>query len=251
MSSGIYSALSGAIAQERSLSVVANNVANANTTGFKADRVAFDEALAQQNQAAAARSGELKYTAINRVEADLSAGSTRLTGNDLDFALQGDGYFTIQTPAGERFTRNGAFVMDADGIVRTQSGHALLAETNGVNRPGRTLQIPQDASAIALGEDGTLMVDGAQVGKLKLVRFANPDDVEKEGLTLFKPKQGATPLALDGGSVIQGSLETSNVNAVSGVNELITVSRAFDALQKVIQTFRDIDNRAARDLGSR
>lgn len=252
MGSGIYSALSGAVAQERTLAVVANNVANANTTGYKADRVAFDQALAQGGAAAdARRSDSLKYTAINRVEADQSAGGVTQTGNDLDVALQGDGFFVINTPNGERFTRNGAFTLDAEGVLRTHSGHAVMGDAGGARRPGRELSLPQNANQVLIGDDGTVSADGIEVGKFKLVRFGQPQSLEKEGLTLFRDPGGAQLGDAEGAQIIQGSLETSNVNAVSGMSELITVTRAFDALQKVIQTFREVDGKAARDLASR
>lgn len=252
MASGIYSALSGAVAQERTLAVVANNVANANTTGYKADRVAFDEALAQGAAAVDARRSEsLKYTAINRVEADQSSGGVLQTGNDLDVALQGDGFFVINTPNGERFTRNGAFVVDAEGVLRTHAGHAVMGDAGGAQRPGQELSLPQGDGQVLIGDDGTINAAGVEVGKLKLVKFGDPKALEKEGLTLFRDPGAAQLGDLEGAQLIQGSLETSNVNAVSGMSELITVTRAFDALQKVIQTFRDVDGKAARDLASR
>lgn len=252
MGSGIYSALSGAVAQERALAVVANNVANANTTGYKADRVAFDEALGREIAPGdEERSAALKYTAINRVEADQSSGGVMQTGRALDVAMQGPGFFAVATPNGERYTRSGAFVADAEGVLRTPGGHAVMGDAGGAVRPGVELSLPQGAGEVLIAEDGTINVDGAEVGKLKVVNFGQPGLLEKEGLTLFRDPGGAQVADQQSVQLIQGSLETSNVNAVSGMTDLITVTRAFDALQKVIQTFREIDSKAARDLGSR
>ncbi|MDD9946757.1 MAG: flagellar basal-body rod protein FlgF [Myxococcales bacterium] len=244
MGSGIYSALSGAIAQERTLSVVANNVANANTTGFKADRVAFDEALAKEVAAAGERSASMKYVGLNRVEADRSTGAVKQTGRALDLAIQGDGFFTVETPQGERFTRAGSFVVDSEGVVRTQSGYRLLQLAGKLARRGQEIALPRPDATVTVGEDGTMLADGQEVGQLKLARFERPGELKKEGLTMFAAENGAVARELAGAQVLQGALEISNVNAVSGMNELITVTRAFDALQRVIKTFREVDQKA-------
>lgn len=248
MSSGIYSALSGAIAQERNLSVVANNVANVSTHGYKADRVAFNEALAQQAQAQPERSVSMRYAALNRVQVDTSAGGLEVTGRPLDFALLGDAYFTVRSGGGDQFTRAGGFLTDASGVVRNHRGDALLVE-GGPQRPeGVELTIPQGTRTITVGEDGTINADGQSLGKLRLRTFARPEDMQKVGSTHFIPQAGITPLNAGDVQLVQGSLETANLNAVQGLNEMITLSRSFDALQRVIQTFRSVDDRTVRDL---
>ena len=252
MSDGIYSALSGAIAQERNLSVVANNIANANTTGFKADRAVFNEILTKV-KAPPALSPSLRYANVADVAIDHQPGSLKLTGRKLDAALQGDGYFTIETPQGERYTRSGSFVMDHEGTLRTLAGHRVMGEAGPVTARGIELTIPDNTREIAINPDGTIRADEQEIGKLKLVRFASePDDLIKDGLTWFKPANGAMPRAAEATvTVEQGFLEDSNCNAVSGMNELIIVTRSFEALQKVIETYRDLDSRTARDVGGR
>ena len=244
MGDGIYSAASGAIAQERSLSVVANNVANASTTGFRGDRVAFSEAL-NDARVDPKRTESLRYVVLSRVETDHTPGALKQTGNPLDVALLDEGYFAIETPSGERFTRAGSFVADPEGTLRTLGGHAVLGSG------GSSLSIPQGASEVGFGEDGTLLADGRSVGKLRVVRFAEPQGLVKEGLTFFAAPQGVVPEEVESGQVAQGHIENANVNAVAGMNELITVSRSFEAFQKVIQTFRELDDRTARELGAR
>src|SRR3954466_10772961 len=121
MSDGIYSALSGALAQERNLQVTANNVANANTTGFKADRPSFYETLTKVRDPKAL-SPSLRYVHVADVQTDQGMGAFKLTERPLDVALQGDGFFTIETPKGERYTRAGSFVVDHEGTLRTLAG---------------------------------------------------------------------------------------------------------------------------------
>ena len=245
MSHGIYSATSGAVAQQRALDVTANNVANANTIGFRADRVAFDEALATAG-ARTAQPPSLRYAVAERVVIDTSAGAHRITGNPYDLALGGDGFVALATPQGERYTRTGSFIPGADGILRTPDGLELIAEGG----PNERIRIPEGVRDVTIGSDGAVLADGADVGRIRVVSFADPATVGKEGESRFSAV--APPIAPPANTtVVQGALEQSNVNAVAGLNELISVTRLFDAFQRVIHTFSELDNRTARDVGSR
>jgi flagellar basal-body rod protein FlgF len=251
MSDGIYSALSGAIAQERALTAVANNVANATTTGYKGDKTIFAEVL-NKTQSKMPIAPSLSYSAVNQLAIDNQSGALKQTGRTLDAALQGDAYFTVQTPQGERYTRAGSFVMDHQGVLRTLAGNEVLQENGPLVKPGRKIEIPTTAKQISINPDGEITADGSLLGKLKLVHFDDPMQLEREGLTLFKSVAGAVPRAVDPAvSVEQGFLEAANVNAVTGMNELINVNRSFDALQKVIDTFRQLDDRTVRDVGGK
>ena len=252
MSDGIYSALSGAIAQERNLSVTANNVANVNTIGFKGDRTTFAEVLTNVKDPKVL-APSLRYAYTADVTIDHSSGHLKLTGRQLDTALQGDGYYVIETPKGERYTRQGSFVIDREGVLRTLGGHRVMGENGPIVNKGRQLVIPEETKEISFNPDGTIWADRDEIGKLKLVRFERePDELEKDGLTWFAPVNGAAPKPVESTTTIeQGYLEDANVNAVSGMNEMIIVSRSFEALVKVIETFRDLDNRTARDVGGR
>jgi len=258
MSDGIYSALSGAVAQERALSAVANNVANVNTTGYKADKTIFAEVMAKaQKQLPTAPS--LRYATVSQFAVDAQAGSLKQTGRTLDVALHGDGYLTVLTPQGERYTRAGSFVMDQEGVLRTPGGYEVLREgkrelTDPPNQlpPGKRIKFPPNTQEITFNQDGTISADAVVMGKLKLVQFDTQEDALREGLTLFTNQPGKQPKqAQPTTTVEQGYLETANVNAVSGMNELINVSRSFEALEKVIETFRQLDDRTARDVGGR
>lgn len=245
MSDGIYAALSGAVAQERTLEVVANNVANVGTTGFRGDRVTFAESLSRATATPGVPTS-IRYVTIDRLMIDESAGPVRETGNPLDMALSGDGYFAVQTEAGERYTRDGRFMMDADGSVRTHDGHALLT-VGADGEPGPPLVVPPGSAALSVGTDGTVSAGTAVIGRVRLVEIP-ADSLRHEGETLFAATGNVTDAT--SASVLSGWLEGANVGAISGMNELIATTRTFEAFQRVIQGFRDIDQRTARDLGS-
>jgi flagellar basal-body rod protein FlgF len=251
MADGIYTALTGAIAQQQTLDVIANNVANVNTAGFRADRAAFSEFLAgaQRDQTAVSALGQPgarvdRFVHIDAVTHDFADGALKLTGNPLDMALSGEGFFAVQTPQGERYTRAGSFMMRGDGTLTTTDGHDVL----GVN--DQPIHLPSNKD-VKVGPDGIIEADGHLVGRLKLVRAQDRTRLEKESETLFKGAPGAVMVHADGASITQGHIEASNVNAIAGLNELITVNRSFEALQKVIDTFQKMDDRTARELGSR
>jgi flagellar basal-body rod protein FlgF len=248
MSDGIYSALSGAIAQQRALDTAANNVANANTTGFRANRLMFGEVLARASANPAP--DVLRYTEVTESRTITDPGFIKQTGNPLDLALQGDGFFVVQTPAGERYTRAGSFVADENGELRTPDGFPVLGD-------GGAFTLPPNAREIVIDPTGTVQAVGSEanaepmtLGQLKIVRFNDPSTLMKEGATLFN-SSGQPVVADDQTTVLQGFLEGANVNAVAGMNELINVSRSFEAFQKVIQTFRQLDEQTAREVGRR
>ncbi|MEM1414928.1 MAG: flagellar hook basal-body protein [Myxococcota bacterium] len=261
MSHGIWSATSGAVAQERSLDTVANNVANATTTGYRADRVAFREFLSR-----AAADGpapeDIRYTAVDEIVFDDQSGRLQQTGNPLDLALEGDGWFAVEAPEGVRFTRAGSFVIAPDGTLTTVDGLPVMGRpADPANPTPVRIRIPDSTGPLTVDADGTIsgtLVDangvqtgGAQrIGQFRLVRFGEGDGLRKEGHTRFVA-DGVPEEAYDTVAVRQGFLEGANVNAVAGMHELITASRSFEAFQKVIDSFREIDQRTAREVGSR
>jgi flagellar basal-body rod protein FlgF len=257
MSDGIYSAASGAVAQQKALNAVANNVANVNTTGFQADKTVFAEVM-KKVKSELPQEPALRYATVSQFAVDTQPGSLKLTGRALDVGLHGDGYLTVRTPQGERYTRAGSFVMDNEGVLRTPGGYELLKvgpkrtkDPLGIPA-GERIVVPRTTREIVIGQDGFISADGEKVGKLKMVQFNTQEEALREGLTLFTEAPGKKPkVAGPNLTVEQGYLETANVNAVSGMNELILVSRSFTAMEKVIDTFRQIDDRTARDVGGR
>jgi flagellar basal-body rod protein FlgF len=234
MSSGIYIATAGAVAQQHALDATANNIANASTAGFHADRITFKEALT------AARSQDTSVVGAGTARIDSQAGAIAETGNPLDLALEGDGFFAVQTAQGPRYTRAGNFQMDAQRRIVTADGFPVRGEK------GATITIPQGTQTVQVGADGTVSADDAVIGKLELVRFAT-NRVKREGGSLFaatgKPEAGEPP------KVRAGMLEASNVSVVRGVVDLVKVSRSYESLMRVIQGYHDVESRAARELG--
>ena len=254
MSDGIYSAASGAVAQEKALNAVANNVANVNTTGYKADKAVFAEVMKKVRSRLPAEPS-LHYNTVSQFAVDTQPGALKLTGRPLDVGLHGDGYLTVRTPQGERYTRAGSFVMDNEGVLRTPGGFEVMKVGKKLTPdpkevpPGERIVVRRDVKEVLVGQDGYISADGEKIGQLKLVQFDTQEDALREGLTLFTNAPGKRPkVAGPELTVEQGYLETANVNAVSGMNELILVSRSFEALEKVIDAFRAIDERTAHDV---
>jgi flagellar basal-body rod protein FlgF len=234
VSSGIYIATAGAVAQSNALDATANNIANASTAGFHGDRVTFREALG------AARSIDIANVGAGTARVDSQPGALLPTENPLDLALEGDGYFGVTTPNGPRYTRAGNFQLDDARNLVTADGNAVRGEG------GAPINIPAEAQVIAIAADGTVSADGGELGKLELVRF-KATQVKREGGSLFsatgRPEAGEPP------KVRAGMLEASNVNVVRGVVDLVKVSRTYESLMRVIQGYHDVESRAARELG--
>jgi flagellar basal-body rod protein FlgF len=235
VSNGIYAATAGAVAQSNALDATANNIANATTTGFHGDRVTFREALA------AARSPDLSNVSAGTARVDNQAGAMIQTANPLDLALDGDGYFAVATPAGPRYTRAGNFQLDDQRNLVTADGFAVRGDG------GAPIHVPAEATTIAVAADGTVSADGEAIGKLELARFL-PNQMKRAGGSLFSAT--GRPVTGDPPKVRTGMLESSNVNIVRGVVDLVKVSRTYESLMKMIQSYHDLESRAARELGA-
>ncbi|HET9993331.1 MAG TPA: flagellar basal-body rod protein FlgF [Kofleriaceae bacterium] len=235
MSSGIYIAAAGAVAQSVALDATANNIANASTAGYQGERVSFKEALGS------ARSADVAMVATSTAHAvDGTNGALMQTDNPLDVALEGDGVFAVKTPQGMRYTRAGNFQLNADKQLVTQDGFQVMGQGN------QPITLPPEASTVTIGADGDVNADGNIVGKLALARFA-PSQLKREGGSLFSAT--GTPRAGEQPKVRTGVLESSNVNIVRGVVDLVKVSRTYESLMKMIQGYHDVETRAARELG--
>ena len=235
MASGIYTAMSGAVAQSKALDVTANNIANSDTAGFRAERVSFAEALAQKP--------DMIHVGIAGSRADRTHGTIRDTGNPLDAAIDGEGYFGVNAPGGVRYTRAGDFRLNDEGTLVTAEGFPVRADGGG------ELSVPPDAAEVHIDGDGALVADGEIVGQIQLSKFA-PASLQKEGNRLFV----ATGAPLNDGEpvmVASGALEGSNFEAVRGVIDLVKISRVYEALHRMVETYKQIDERTARDIGGR
>lgn len=256
MSDGIYAALSGAVASERALEVVANNVANVGTTGFRGERLAFTETVSRAQATQVAGSApvpqSLRYTELAESRLDTTQGPLRQTGNPLDLAISGDAYFAIDTPEGPRFTRDGSFVVGADGVVRTRQGFVVRGQGE-LSSPASPLTVPPAASggglsSVSVTPDGTLSTEEQTIGRVALFRFARASDLQPQAGSLLVANDVRTAQAAPEAEVVSGFLEGANVGPITGMNELISASRSFESFQRVIQSFRSLDERAARDL---
>lgn len=243
----IYPVLSGALAQEKRLEVVTNNLANINTAGFKKDHPLFEGIALPPGSSAEPGSNAPSPTfeILHRIFTDFSSGPLRMTGEPLDIAIEGDGFFAVQAPAGVRYTRGGSFTIDAQGQITTHDGFPLLGTGGPMTLPPGSVQI--DA-------EGRLSVKGTEVGAqpteidtLALYRFSDPSRLKKVGQTLFE-SVGGEAVPFPEGRVSQGALEGANVNPVEEMVAMITVMRLYESAQKAIQAADEVD-KAANEVG--
>lgn len=244
MSTGIWSAASGAAGQSAALDVAANNIANATTPGYRADEAVFRQELARAGTARGARpSASLRYTTVRTTAPNQAPGAIVHTGRPLDVALRDDtALFAVQTPDGERYTRAGCLRVGAGGQLVYADGVPYLGE----NR--RPITVPPGTRELGIAPDGGVVADGQRIGSLLTVRFANQQGLEKVGSVLFRaaPTAGAPERA--GAQMEGGALEMSNGSAVGGMTTLVNVTRHFEMLTKVIEAFSQIDEKAAREV---
>ncbi len=217
---------------------VANNIANVSTTGYRREGVVFAEMV----QALPAEGGSVAMTAARARYTENTQGGLIQTGGTLDMAIEGDGYFTVMTPQGERLTRAGAFTRSADGEIVNMDGHQLLDEGGGA------IVIPFEATAINLASDGTLSVDGEPVARIGLVAVEDQTKLFRESGVLFRADAATAPL--ENGRVIQGFLEQSNVNAVAEMARMILVQRAYEYGQKLMDQDDERIRNVVRTLGA-
>jgi flagellar basal-body rod protein FlgF len=245
MENALLIGLSRQIALHRELEVVANNIANMNTTGYKADAAVFEEfvmPVAHHGHFSGA-DRRLSYVQDRATWRDLKPGPLRQTGNELDVAVEGDAFLVVQTPRGERYTRNGAFQIDATGQLVTAEGFQVQSD-------GAPIVFQNTDSNIAIAEDGTIRVresgdakSDVQRGKLRLVRFDQAGRLQKEGSSLFAAPAGVVAQAPEPTQrvrVIQGALEQSNVRGVVEMSRMIEITRHYTQMSNLLQSHGDM-----------
>lgn len=242
MSSGFYAVFSGWLARSEALDSTASNLANAGTLGFRAEREYFRSALMGPGAL-----GDQLDSTINNFgvlggnQLDLGEGALTATGNRLDVAIQGQGFFAIQAKNGIRYTRDGSFQRAADGTLVTAQGEPVL---NPLNRP---IRVP--TGDIIIGSDGAISVDGAVAGNLGIFNFASAQSITPEGTNRYAPANGAAPQPATDASLRQGSLEGSNQDVIQGTMQLILAQRQAEMMQKALTLFNnDFDKTAAEQL---
>ena len=238
MDSGFYAACAGLRAQSQALEVSAHNLAKVNTTGFRGQQTTFQSLLvvASPTVPTVLNLATNNFGVLEGSHLDLTAGNLEHTGNPLDLGIEGAGFFAVQTTGGTRYTRNGSFRVASGGLLVTASGDPVLGDNK------RPIQVP--AGAISVSADGTLSVNGAIAGKIRLVEFAPGTRLTAEGGTLLAAADGSARPATQT-SVQQGTLESSNVNAINSVMTLIGVQRHAEMLQRALSMFDSEFNRIA------
>jgi flagellar basal body rod protein FlgG len=237
---GIYQAVSGAVVQSQLLDTVANNLANVSTTGFKGSRVRFDEVLARAS--AKGRPAVGSFVRVGETRMDLRPGPLRPTENALDLALEGPGYVTVRDGNGLAYSRGGTLQIRTDGVLADAEGRALLG------RDERPIRTGVDPVGLVIERDGRVRTAAGDVGALKLVEVVRPEAIQRRGQNLILAPATALKVAA-ATQAKQRHLEVSNVNPVTEITSMIVASRTYETLHRVISTFREIDTRAANDLG--
>lgn len=235
--------LSRQIALQRKMEVVANNMANQRTSGFKAEEMLFEQYLMPVAQMTenVGTDKRLSYVHDRATYGDFREGAREQTGNELDIAISGDGWLAVQTPAGERYTRNGELKLSPTGQIVTHDGLAVL----GIDGP---ITVGATDSNLTIAGDGSVSSSAGPLGKLKLVRFADNDALKREGSNLYRAEDLQPQESADV-RVVQGMIERSNVEPVRQVTELIDTMRAYASIANMLKQADDLRKQAIERLG--
>lgn len=231
MDSPGYIVLSRLVAAQRAQSVTANNIANADTPGFRAHRPVFGTVLERQMNAETPRGGrELAFARDRATWRDASVAPLTTTGNPLDLAITDRaGYFAVQTPAGDRYTRAGRFTLDAEGRITDAEGHAVL------DAGGQPLAIPPGSARIEVRGDGNVVTENGPVGQLRIVRFADEQRLIAEGDRNLAAPEDMPPEPVERPGVVQGAMEGSNVRPVLELTRMTDDMRHFQMVSQMAE----------------
>jgi flagellar basal-body rod protein FlgF len=241
MNSGYYAAATALVARTQALDMIANNMANSSTAGFRAERNVFSSVLADTGRGSGTELNQAinNYGVLGGSGLDLAQGALQKTGNDLDLAIEGSGFFAVQTKNGPMYTRNGSFQVSSAGQLITAAGDPVMGDQ------GIITMVP---GSVSISPDGTISSNGAVEGKIKLVDFPPGTAMTSEGGTYYSAPAGSAQAATNF-SVQQGALESSNVNPVASMVELIAAQRSAEMMQRELSMFsNEMDKTAAQDL---
>jgi flagellar basal-body rod protein FlgF len=229
-------ALSRLVAAQRGMDVTAQNIANANTSGYRSEHVLFTDWLSKGGTSKDSVTGDaaeptVAYTQDRATWRDQAAGTLTHTGNTFDLALAGDGYFTVATPNGTRLTRDGQFGLMPDGTLATASGNAVL-DTNG-----QPIRLSPSDTQVAIADDGTVSSQNGQLSQIGVVQPSDPMRVTAEGASLYRADVPTTPVATP--KVVQGAIEGSNVQPVMEITRMMDGLRQFQFVSEMIQAETD------------
>lgn len=235
MDNSIYVALSKQVATERQLDMLAHNLANAATTGYKSGSMLFSEYLLKD------ANGKTSYAMDYGTGRNTAQGALESTGNPLDLAIQGKGYFAVQTPQGERYTRAGNFTISATGELTTMDGYAVLDDA------GQPITFEPDDEQIVVFQNGKLEVDGDERATIGVYEFANEKNMKYVSGNLYSSDDNAT--VIEEPKVTQGMLEQSNVQPILEITKLINTQRNFISSSKFISDMYELQENAIRTMG--
>ena len=264
---GVYTALSGAVAQSLKLDTIANNIANVNTPGFKRDQQLFNEYLTANEKPPEViqvpripasiesfydmQGGDKSFVDSKGTFTDFSQGSLKHTGNPLDVAVDGPGFFEISTPQGVRLMRNGNFTLNGQGELVTKDGFPVLkAGGEGADPASRTIRV-EGKSPISINDRGEILEGDKNLGQLSLVNVLNPDCLQKVGNSMYNFKTNMAPQLVDikNPAMRQGFVELSNVNVVREMTDMIMTNRIFESTQKAISAYDGMADKLVNVVG--
>ena len=248
-------AASGALAYEKRLQIISNNLANANTVGYKMDHGQFQSIDPADLPASSTLTGPEMNTSLAQSfwfefnsYTDFTHGSLKNTANDFDLALIGKGFFCVQKPDGVHYTRKGDFTLNTDGVLVTRNGWPVMGDGGEITVNNK--ENPHQYKKFAVDEEGNVSVDGKEIGSLRIVEFSEPYSLRKMGDTLFKPAENSPPAQeAQDFKVSQGFVELSNVDVVKMMTEMIEVLRGYESYQKVIRTADEATARVINEVG--
>jgi flagellar basal-body rod protein FlgF len=242
MDNSLLVSLSSQLAAYRSMDVIANNLANASTPAFKRETIKFEEMITpvtpSEDEVGPQNLSFVKDTGVLR---DLTQGSLETTNAPYDVGINGNGYMVIQTPQGNRYTRNGHFTLDPDGQLVTSSGQPVMGE-------GGAITITADDGDIHIASDGTISGKNGEIDKLRLVDFPDERSLVKEGDSLYSTSQA--PVTATNATLAQGMLEGSNVQPVLEIGHMIEVMRAYEATATLNSSQEDLERQSIDKLGA-
>ncbi len=242
MDNALYVALSRQQILSREMDIVANNIANADTPGFKVESTISQANPKSLPDGSATGPATLNFVLDTGVARDFSQGALTQTGRPLDVGIEGDGFFQVSTAAGQRYTRDGRFQLDPTGKLITASGDAVSGD-------GGDITLDPSKGEPTIASDGSISQGSLKVGKLDVYRFASLSDLTKDGAGLYSSTSGATPVAATDARLAHGSVEASNVQPVIEVTRMIEVSREYERIAKLMDQTSQLNSEAVERLG--
>jgi flagellar basal-body rod protein FlgF len=243
MDNTLYVSLSRQMVLRREFDLLANNIANVDTAGFKVESLMLADDPEHPRAKAANKDRPITFVLDAGVGRDFGQGALKPTGSPFDLAISGDGFFQVSTPQGDRFTRDGRFAMDSDGKLVTAAGDAVMSAEGSEIVLDPTLGTPHVA------DDGSVSQDGQVVGRVGVFRFADLSVLSKTGDNLYSNTAQLPPEQANDAKVVQGSIEGSNVPAILQMTRLIEVSRAYESAAKMIAQVQDLSSQSISRLG--